>query len=164
MNVTKVETQEWSGQAAQNASAALQLLCSADVDQIHVTACLHRMASVSAHSGKPRPDEVQELLSYMEPQSLTAEMLAIHSWSLAKLQKAESEHIEDLRQQLLQLAVERRLEFSARHLSNLLWSAAHCGQEAVQRIIQELVAGTLRDTCPICFGRRRTAAKRPSRG
>eukprot|EP00435_Cladocopium_sp_Y103_P072521 s649_g40.t1 len=46
--------------AAQNASAALQLLRSADVDQIHVTACLHRMASVSAHSGKPRPDEVQD--------------------------------------------------------------------------------------------------------
>lgn len=116
--------------AAQNASAALQLLRSADVDQIHVTACLHRMASL-ASSKPPTGGEVQEVLSYMEPEFFTAEMLAINSWSLAKLQKAETEHIEDLRQQLLQLAVERRSEFSARHLSNLLWSAAHCGQEVL---------------------------------
>eukprot|EP00435_Cladocopium_sp_Y103_P051320 s723_g15.t2 len=143
MNVTKVETQEWSGQAAQNASAALQLLCSADVDQIHVTACLHRMASVSAHSGKPRPDEVQELLSYMEPQSLTAEML-VNYVDAFSVRRFIAGHWRSCRRP--KVSTSRTFASSC---CSLPWSAGW---------------NSLRDTCPICFGRRRTAAKRPSRG
>ncbi|CAK9010880.1 unnamed protein product [Durusdinium trenchii] len=118
--------------AAPSAHAAWELLRSqANFDQIHVAACLHRMATQQAS-----PPALQELLSYVEPEKLDVDMLAINCWSLAKLHKAPG--TQALWRRLVSRAELQRPEFSARHLSNLLWSVARCRETEAKSLLEEL--------------------------
>ncbi|CAJ1341552.1 unnamed protein product [Effrenium voratum] len=67
--------------AAPSSSAALAILRRAKkINQIHVTACLHRVALKPVDSR-----QLEVLLEQLQVEQLDAEALAINAWSLAKL-------------------------------------------------------------------------------
>eukprot|EP00435_Cladocopium_sp_Y103_P069454 s728_g33.t1 len=100
------------GDMAGNAFLGLLLLAA------HVLGALPLGPSFSGNSNKYQAAQCSDVLRFSAPAVMACMMVMLLS-----LQFESESEVDELAE------ISGRSEFSARHLSNLLWSAAHCGQE-----------------------------------